>query len=54
MELQRKSQGTATINDVPIFQSLVGSTMDKVALERTIKKFDVAYFIAKEGLALLK
>ena len=56
MELQRKSQGsgTAVINDVPIVQSLVGSTMDKVALERTRKKFDVAYFIAKEGLAFTK
>ena len=54
MELQRKSQGTATINDAPIVQSLAGSTMDKVALERTKKKFDVAYFIAKEGLAFTK
>ena len=35
IELQRKSQGTATINDVLIVQSLAGSTMDKVALERT-------------------
>jgi len=54
MELQRKSQGTVTINDVPIVQSLAASTMDKVALERTKKKFDVAYFIAKEGLAFTK
>ena len=54
MRLHKKSLGTVAISSTPIVQSFASCSMDKVTLERTKKKFDIAYFIAKEGLAFTK
>ena len=54
MELKRKSQGTETINDFPIVQLLAGSTMDKVALERTKKSLMLCLLLIRNALHLLK
>ena len=52
MILLRKEQSTDVREYAPIAKALY--RMDKVAEETVKRKFDVAYFIAKEGLAFRK
>ena len=54
MRLHKKSLGTVAISSTPIVQSFASCSMDKATLEQTKRKFDIAYFIAKEGLAFTK
>ena len=52
MTLLKKDRGVDVREYVPIARAL--STMDEASRERTKKKFDVAFVIAKNNLAITK
>ena len=54
MLLLKKKQSSSIVDYVPIAKCLAQASMDPSTREKTKKKFDIAYMMAKEKLAFAK